>query len=63
MADYRGTTIETLTNRAKEAREMAAQGLRMLEDAEEIENSIDVDAAAAGCTVDDVYRPLWEDTV
>jgi hypothetical protein len=32
----------------------------MLEDAEEIENNIDVLTAAVGCTVEDVYRPLWE---
>jgi hypothetical protein len=64
MADFRtGTTdIETLINMAKEAREKAARGLHMLELAEEIEDSIDRLAAAAGCTVEDVYRPLWEGT-
>jgi hypothetical protein len=62
MADYRGTTIETLTHMAKEARETAARGLHMLALAEEIEDSIDVMAAAAGHTVEEVYRPLWEGT-
>jgi hypothetical protein len=64
MADYRTGTVdvETLTSMAKEARETAARGLHMLELAEEIEDSIDRLAAAAGCTVEDVHRPLWEGT-
>jgi hypothetical protein len=29
-------------------------------EAEEIENNIEALAAAAGCSVADVYRPLWD---
>jgi hypothetical protein len=55
MADRTGSTLEALTSVAKQAREAAARGMGMLALAEEIENRID--AAAAGCTVEDVYRP------
>jgi hypothetical protein len=62
MADNRGTTIETLTGMARDASETAARGLRMLELADEMAGRIDELAAAAGCTVEDVYRPLWKGT-
>jgi hypothetical protein len=62
MADHTETTLDTLTDMARQARETAARGMHMLALAEEIEDSIDALGAAAGCTVEDVYRPLWEGT-
>jgi hypothetical protein len=47
LADYQGTTIETLTNMAEQASEMAARGIQMLEMADHIAASTDVLTAAA----------------
>jgi hypothetical protein len=58
-AESTGEALKALTELAEAARHAAALGTQLQEAAATVENLIDRLAPCVGCTVEDVYAPLF----